>query len=204
MSHRVRSTWVWGLASLLLATGCGGPSGTAYDNRDLGIHFDFPEGWRRLKPSGLPTGKESLVTIEDPTGAASVSPVEFDLRAVLGTLDTQLMLQMADEGDVNRAMALFVQLNSTFDEAFQRRYRRYERLDRTWVRVLRGDSAVASELVFQGQLSGEPVKWRKVAIILIVGQEEKGFIMAYSVPIQRLQQFRPAFRFVEDSWRTIF
>jgi hypothetical protein len=131
--------------------GCGEqPAETAYHSAELGIHFDYPEGWRRLEPSELPRGKESLVTIEDSSGAASVSLVEFDLQAVLGTLDTRLMLQMAGEGNVQKALALFVQLNSTFDEVFQRRYDRYELLEREWVRALEGQRAVASDLVFQG------------------------------------------------------
>ncbi len=122
--------------------------------RTLRHHLPQPQGGDPLRlPGGLAAaeaiavaaGKESLVTIENPTRAASVS----------------------------------------------------------LVRVLRGDKAVASELVFQGQLPGEPVKWRKAAIILAAGQEEKGFIMAYSAPLERLQEFRPAFRFVEASWRTI-
>jgi hypothetical protein len=203
MSHRVRSHWTLGLTSLVILAGCGETPETAYHDSELGIHFDYPEGWRRLKPSELPPGKESLVTIEDSTGLASVSLVEFDLQAVIGTLDMQLLLQMARDEDVSEGLALFVQLNTTFDEVFERRYNRYRLLDRNWARPLPGAKALTSELVFQGQLPGEPMKWRMAAIILIVGQEEKGFIMAYSAPLSLLDDFRPAFQFVEDSWRTI-
>jgi hypothetical protein len=190
------------LTSVLLA-GCGAePSQTEYRNDELGVYFDFPEGWRRLQASELPPGKESLVTIEDSTGLASVSLVEFDLQAVLGTLDTQLMLQMAGEGNVNKALALFVQLNSTFEDLFEQRYERYELLDREWVRALEGQQAVASDIVFQGRLPGEPLTWRKATIILVAGQDEKGFIMAYAVPSLALEDYVDAFQFVEDSWRT--
>ena len=193
------------LALPLLLAGCGEESvETAYHDAQLGMHFDLPGGWRRLKPSELQPGKESLVTIEDSSGVARISLVEFDLQAVLRTLDTQLMLQMAGEGNVQRALALFVQLNSTFDEAFQRRYDRYELIDREWVRVLEGQRAVASDLVFQGKLPDEPMMmWRKATIILVVGQEEKGFIMAYAVPSLLIDDYRDAFELVERSWRTI-
>ncbi len=201
--RRVPSPTSWGPALLVLAAGCGGPPETAYHNRELGIHFDFPEGWQRLEPSELPPGKESLVTIEDSTRVASVSLVEFDLQDVLGTLDVQLMLQMAGEGNVNKALALFTQLNTTFEEVFEQRYQQFQLLDREWVRVLPGEKAVASELVFQGKRSGEPMMWRKAAIILIVGQEERGFIMAYSTPLVLLEDFRSDFQSIEDSWRTI-
>ena len=203
--RRFGSLSIVGLICLPLLIGCGeDPPETAYHNTELGIHFGYPEGWRRLKPSELPPGKESLVTIEDPSSVASVSVVEFDLQAVLGTLDTRLMLQMAGEGNVQRALALFVQLNSSFDEVFQRRYDRYELLERKWVRVLESQRAVASDLVFQGQLPGEPMMmWRKATIILVVGQEKKGFIMAYAVPSLLIDDYRDAFEFVEKSWRTI-
>lgn len=194
-----------GLASLLTLAGCGEePRATAYHDADLGIHFDYPEGWRQLEPSELPAGKESLVTIEDFSGVATVSLVDFDLQAVLGTLDTQLMLQMAGEADVQRGLALFVQLNSTFDDVFQQRYDRYELLEREWVRALEGRRAVASDLVFEGQLPDEPMMmWRKATIILVAGQEEKGFIMAYAVPSLLIDDYREDFRFIEESWRTI-
>jgi hypothetical protein len=189
----------------LLLAGCGEePAETAYHNAGLGIHFDFPSGWRRLDPSELPPGKESLVTIEDSSGVASVSLVEFDLQAVLGTLDTQLMLQMAGEDDVQRALALFVQLNSTFDEVFQQRYDRYQLLDREWVRRMGDQPAVASDLVFEGKLPDEPMlMWRKASIILVAGQDQKGFIMAYAVPSLLIDDYRDAFAFIEQSWRTI-
>ncbi len=204
MSHRLRPRLGGGLAVLLLAAGCGGePPETAYQDRELGIGFDFPEGWQRLPASQLPRGKESLVTIEDSARVASVSLVEFDLPAVLRTLDVQLMLQMVGEGKARRALALFTQLNSTFEDVFAERYAEFELLDREWVRVLPGGKAVASELVFKGKLSGEPMMWRKAAIILIVGQEEKGFIMAYSSPLVLLEDFLPAFQSIEASWRTI-
>lgn len=194
-----------GLTCLLPVTGCGEqPAQTAYHDTDLGIHFDYPEGWRQLEPSELPAGKESLVTIEDSSGVASVSLVEFDLQAVLGTVDTRLLLQMADDAQIERGLALFVQLNSSFDEAFQRRYERYQLLGREWVRVVDGQRAVASDLVFEGQLPDEPMMmWRKATIILIVGQQEKGFIMAYAVPALLIDEYRDAFRFIEESWQTI-
>jgi hypothetical protein len=193
------------LASLLTVIACGEePAETAYHNAGLGIHFDYPEGWRRLKPSELPAGKESLATIEDSSGVATVSLVEFDLQAVLGTLDTQLMLQMAGEENVQKALALFVQLNSTFDEVFQQRYDRYELLEREWVRALIGQRALASDLVFQGKLPDEPMMmWRKATIILVAGQDERGFIMAYAVPALLIEDYRDAFEFIEKSWRTI-
>lgn len=199
--HRQPSTL--GLACLLLVTGCAEqPAETAYHDTELGIFFDYPEGWRRLKPSELPAGKESRVTIEDSSGVASISLVEFDLQAVLGTLDTRLLLQMAGAANVQRALALFVQLNSTFDEVFQRRYNRYELLEREWVRVLEGQRAVGSDLVFEGQLPDEPMlMWRKATIILIVGNEEKGFIMAYAAPSLLIEDYRDAFEFVDKSWR---
>jgi len=185
----------------LLLAGCGEePAETAYHDAELGIHFDFPEGWRRLDPSELPPGKESLVTIEDSSGVASVSLVEFDLQAVLGTLDTQLMLQMAGEDNVQRGLALFVQLNSTFDEVFQQRYDRYQLLDREWVRKMGDQPAVASDLVFEGQLPDEPkLMWRKASIILVAGQDQKGFIMAYAVPSLLIDDYRDAFAFIEQS-----
>ncbi len=200
----LRHRLVLGLASLILLASCGGePSQTYYRNDELGTYFAFPEGWRRLDASELPPGKESLVTIEDPEGLASVSLVEFDLQSVLGALDTQLMLQLAGEGNVQKGLALFVQMNATFEEVFEQRYEQYELLDRAWVRPLEGQRAVASELVFRGRLPGEPMTWRKVAIILVVGQEEKGFIMAYSVPSVVLEDYVDAFQFVKDSWRAI-
>jgi hypothetical protein len=194
----------WLPLTLLLA-GCGEEvADTAYHDAQLGIHFDFPGGWRRLDPSELPPGKESLVTIEDSSGVASVSLVEFDLQAVLGTLDTQLMLQVAGEDDVQRGLALFVQLNSTFDEVFQQRYDRYQLLDREWVRKYGDQPAVASDLVFEGHLPDEPMlMWRKASIILVAGQYQKGFIMAYAVPSLLIDDYRDAFDFVEMSWRTI-
>jgi hypothetical protein len=193
------------LALALLLAGCAEEvADTAYHDVQLGIHFDFPEGWRRLDPSELPPGKESLVTIEDSSGVASISLVEFDLQAVLGTLDTQLMLQMAGEDNLQRGLALFVQLNSTFDEVFQQRYDRYELLDREWVRKFGDQPAIASDLVFEGQLPDEPMlMWRKASIILVAGQDEKGFIMAYAVPSLLIDDYRDAFEFVERSWRTI-
>ncbi len=207
----MRSPFDWqratGLVFLLLLAGCTAapdePSATAYKNEEIGIQFRYPDGWRQLKPSELPAGKESLVTIEDSSGVAQVSLVEFDLQAVLGALDTRLMLEAAGGDDVQRALALFVQLNSSFDDAFQRRYERYQLLEREWVRALQGQRAVASELVFKGQLPGEPMMWRKAVIILTVGQEDKGFIMAYAVPSLLLDEYRDAFQFVENSWRTI-
>ena len=198
---------ILGLAFLALLAGCTAApderSATAYNNEEIGIQFDYPDGWRQLKPSELPAGKESLVTIEDSSGVAQVSLVEFDLQAVLGTIDTRLMLEMAGEGNVQRALALFVQLNSSFEDAFERRYERYQLLEREWVRALQGQRAVASELVFKGQLPGEPMMWRKAVIILKVGQEDKGFIMAYAVPSLLLDEHRAAFQFIEDSWRAI-
>lgn len=190
------------LALPLLLAGCAGERmETAY--HDEGIHFDFPEGWRRLDPSELPAGKESLVTIEDSAGIAMISLVEFDLQTVLSTLDVQLMLQMAGEEDLNRALALFVQLNSTFEEIFQQRYDRYELLEREWVRKL-GPRAIASDLVFEGKLPEDPTMiWRKASIILVAGQEEKGFIMAYAVPSLVIDDYRDAFDFVDSSWSTI-
>lgn len=193
------------LAIALLLSGCGQElPDTAYHDAQLGIHFDFPEGWRRLDPSELPPGKESLATIEDSSGVASISLVEFDLQAVLGTLDTQLMLQMAGEDNVQQGLALFVQLNSTFDEVFQQRYDRYELLDREWVRKFGDQPAIASDLVFEGQLPDEPMlMWRKASIILVAGQDQRGFIMAYAVPSLLIDDYRGAFEFVERSWRTI-
>ncbi len=193
------------LTCLLPITACGEkPAATAYHNSELGIHFDYPEGWRPLDPSELPPGKESLVTIEDSSGVATVSLVEFDLQQVMGALDTRLMLQMADDADIERGLALFVHMNSAFDDAFRQRYDRYALLDREWVRVLEGQRAVASDLVFEGQLPDEPMMmWRKATIILVVGQEEKGFIMAYAVPSLLIDDYRDAFEFVEKSWRTI-
>ncbi len=115
----LRHLLVLGLASLILLASCGGePSQTYYRNDELGTYFAFPDGWRRLDASELPPGKESLVTIEDPEGLASVSLVEFDLQSVLGALDTQLMLQLAGEGSVQKGLALFVQMNATFEEVF--------------------------------------------------------------------------------------
>ncbi len=202
-----RHRWlpILGLSCLLPVTGCGEkPAQTTYHDTALGIHFDYPKGWRQLEASELPPGKESLVTIEDSSGVASVSLVEFDLQAVLGTLDTQLMLQMANEADLQGALALFVQLNATFDQVFQRRYDRYELLDREWVRVVQGQRAVASDLVFEGRLPDDPMMmWRKATIILVVGQEEKGFIMAYAVPSLLIDDYRDAFEYIEKSWRTI-
>jgi hypothetical protein len=193
------------LALTSLLAGCGEEVvDTAYHDAQLGIHFDFPEGWQRLDPSELPPGKESLVTIEDSSRVASISLVEFDLQAVLGTLDTQLMLQMAGEDDVQRGIALFVQLNSTFDEVFQQRYERYELIEREWVRKYGDQPAVASDLIFEGQLPEEPMlMWRKASIILVAGQDQKGFIMAYAVPSLLIDDYRDAFEFVEQSWRTI-
>ncbi|UCC84546.1 MAG: hypothetical protein JSW46_06365 [Gemmatimonadota bacterium] len=193
------------LAFTLLLGGCGEElPNTAYHDAQLGIHFDFPGGWRRLDPSELPPGKESLITIEDSSGVASISLVEFDLQAVLGALDTQLMLQLAGEDNVQRGIALFVQLNSTFDEVFQQRYRRYKLIDREWVRKFEDQPAVASDLVFEGQLPDEPMlMWRKATIILVAGQDQKGFIMAYAVPSLLIDDHRDAFEFVEKSWRTI-
>lgn len=193
------------LAFTLLIGGCGEElPDTAYHDARLGIHFDFPGGWRRLDPSELPPGKESLITIEDSSGVASISLVEFDLQAVLGTLDTQLMLQLAGEDNVQRGIALFVQLNSTFDEVFQQRYHRYKLIDREWVRKFEDQPAVASDLVFEGQLPDEPMlMWRKATIILVAGQDQKGFIMAYAVPSLLIDDYRDAFEFVEKSWRTI-
>jgi hypothetical protein len=177
---------------------------TEFHDAELGVHFDFPEGWQELLPSELPPGKESLITIEDSSRVASVSLVEFDLQAVLGTLDTQLMMQMAGDEDGQRALALFVHMNSTFDQVFQQRYDRYELLDREWVRVVEGQRAVASDLVFEGKLPDEPMlMWRKATIILVAGQNEKGFIMAYAVPALLIDDYRDAFDFVENSWRTI-
>ena len=180
------------------------PPPTAYHNEGLGIHFDYPEGWRQLDPSELPPGKESLVTIEDSSGVATISLIGFDLQAVLRTLDVQLMLRMADEEDVQKGLALFVQLNSTFDDIFQQRYDRYELLDREWVRKM-GQRAVASDLVFEGQLPDDDpmLMWRKATIILVAGQDETGFIMGYAVPSLLVDDYREAFEFVEKSWRTI-
>ncbi len=45
--------------------------------------------------------------------------------------------------------------------------------------------------------------WRKATIILVAGQEEKGFIMAYAAPSLLIDDYRDAFEFVEESWRTI-
>ncbi len=95
-------------------------------------------------------------------------------------------------------------MNATFDQVFQRRYDRYELLDREWVRVVQGHRAVASNLVFEGRLPDDPMMmWRKATIILVVGQEEKGFIMAYAVPSLLVDDYRDAFELVERSWRTI-
>ncbi len=202
---KTRLGFVACLALPLLLAGCSEEAAdTAYHDAQLGIHFDFPGGWRRLDPSELPPGKESLITIEDSSGVASISLVEFDLEAVLGTLDTQLMLQLAGEDDVQRGLALFVQLNSTFDEVFQRRYERYQLLEREWVRKFGDQPAVASDLVFEGQLPDEPMlMWRKATIILVAGQDQKGFIMAYAVPSLLIDDYRDAFELVEMSWRTI-
>ncbi len=114
------------------------------------------------------------------------------------------MLQMADEADIERGLALFVQLNSTFDDVFKRRYDRYALLEREWVRVPDGQRAVASDLVFEGKLPDEPMMmWRKATIILVAGQDEKGFIMAYAVPSLLIDDYRDAFALIERSWRTI-
>jgi len=193
------------LALPSMLAGCGAePDTTAYHDVRVGVHFDFPEGWRRLDPAELPPGKESLVTIEDSSGVATISLVEFDLQAVLGTLDTQLMLQMAGEENVDKAVALFVQLNSTFDDVFQQRYDRYELIDREWVRVLEGQRALASDLVFKGRLPDDPMMmWRKATIILVAGQDERGFLMAYAVPALLIDDYRDAFELVERSWHTI-
>ncbi len=193
------------LALPLLLAGCAGDAiETAYHDPDIGVHFDFPDGWRRLDPSELPPGKESLVTIEDTAGIATISLVEFDLQAVLSTIDVQLMLQMAGEEDIQQALALFVQLNSTFEKIFQDRYDNYKLLEQVWVRKLESSRAVASDLVFEGQLPEDPIlMWRKASIILVAGQEERGFIMAYAVPSWVLDDYRDAIAFVENSWRTI-
>lgn len=45
--------------------------------------------------------------------------------------------------------------------------------------------------------------WRKAAILLVAGQDERGFIMAYAVPSMVQEEFVEAFRYVEDSWRTL-
>lgn len=196
-------TLTW-LASSWLLAGCGDPPPqTAFHDSRLGVHFDFPTGWRRLKASELPPGKESLVTIEDSGGVAQISLVEFDLQTVMSTLDVQLMLQFAEEENLEKGLALFVQLNSTFDDVFQQRYDRYELLDREWVRLLEGQRAIASDLVFEGKLPDEPMlMWRKATIILAAGQDEKGFIMAYAVPALLIDDYRNDFDFVEQSWRT--
>ncbi len=193
------------LALPLLLAGCAGDAiETAYHDPDIGVHFDFPDGWRRLDPSELPPGKESLVTIEDTARIATISLVEFDLQAVLSTIDVQLMLQMAGEEDIQQALALFVQLNSTFEKIFQDRYDNYKLLEQVWVRKLESSRAVASDLVFEGQLPEDPIlMWRKASIILVAGQEERGFIMAYAVPSWVLEDYRDAIAFVENSWRTI-
>lgn len=190
------------LSLLLLLTACAAePPQTAY--HDEGIHFDFPEGWQRLDPSELPPGKESLVTIEDTARIATISLVEFDLQQVLRTLDVQLMLQLAGEDDVQRGLALFVQLNSTFEEIFRGRYNNYRLLEQQWVRKL-GSRAIASDLIFEGQLPEDPIlMWRKASIILVAGQDEKGYIMAYAVPAWVLDDYRDDIQLVEDSWRTI-
>lgn len=54
--------------------------------------------------------------------------------------------------------------------------------------------------MFEGQLPDEPMlMWRRATIILVVGQEEKGFIMAYAVPSLLIDEYRDAFEFVENS-----
>lgn len=205
MKRAPEYTLAW-LALALLLPGCTAekPPPTAFHDKELGVHFDYPEGWRQLDPSELPPGKESLVTIQDSRGVATISLLDFDLQAVLGTLDVQLMLQMAGEDDVQRAVALFVQLNSTFAQVFQDRYARYELLDREWVRKL-GRRAVASDLIFEGQLPDEDpmLMWRKATIILVAGQDEKGFIMGYAVPSLLVDDYHEAFESVEESWRII-
>jgi hypothetical protein len=207
MSEPSNRLFAIGFAFLSITAGCSAEpdvhTATAYTNEELGIHFDYPDGWRQLRPDELPVGKESLVTIEDSSGVAQVSLVEFELQPILGALDTRLMMEAAGGDNAQRALALFVQLNSSFESSFERRYERFQLLEREWVRALAGQRAVASELVFKGQLPGEPLMWRKVAIILKTGQDEKGFIMAYAVPSLLLDEHREAFQFVEDSWRTI-
>jgi len=206
--HRTIPSWIrffaW-LALPPLLAGCAEQSpATAYHDTELGVHFDYPDGWRQLDPSELPPGKESLVTIEDTARIATISLVEFDLQAVLSTIEVQLMLQMAGEEDIQQALALFVQLNSTFERIFQDRYDNYKLLEQVWVRKLEGSRAVASDLIFEGQLPEDPIlMWRKASIILVAGQDERGFIMAYAVPSWVLDDYRDAIAFVENSWRTI-
>ncbi len=173
----------------------------AYVNKDLGVRFDFPDGWSRMETDEYGPGKKALVVIGNSSRTAMMSLSAFDIRPFLDAIETKVILSYASQEKINRGAAFFVHINSTFEKSFSKRYDDYELLDQTWTKLLPGGAA--TEMIFTGSRPGEDPKWRKVVIILVEEVEDYGMIMAFSVPMDANEKFQKDFRAIENSWKKL-
>ena len=167
-------------------------SDTHFEHKS-GIYFEFPEGWSHIgKKEWQDRGmgvNQTLITVADPSREAFfvVVPMELDLTAL----------------EVNNIMRGKKQSHTTMlIEAIHKsgplEYRNYKLVDKGLVDF--GGREVG-EIIFEGTKPGKELRWHQILIAVDENKEESYYMLIFSVPPKKLDQYDKEFAVIDKTWR---
>jgi len=206
------------LTSIFIVQGCNPIPRTSFSSKNLGIQFDFPEGWSELSwlelnKQKIQRNKYDIIIIGDPNRRATVKL--SDITPLLKDRNFQYLYQcyrysklfreamsgrrkretLSEEGQKIAEYLGF--LTGMFERSASENLTEYK-LERRGAITLAG--LPVGELVYEGHKPGEKQSWTRLFVMI---WKDKVFILRFRVPVEYKEDYVQAFQYIESSWEWI-